>query len=84
MVGRIVFGNAFDDSAKLICDRVRGGSPSAAAANARLIGAAPELLDALKTARRVLAVVGRLHETSMTREALEVIDAALAKAEGGA
>lgn len=48
MVGREIFGNAFDQSARLICDRVRGGSPQAADANARLIAAAPEMLAVLK------------------------------------
>jgi hypothetical protein len=49
---REILGQAFDDSARNICDKVRGGSPEAADANARLIAAAPELLDSLK---RVLA-----------------------------
>src|SRR5688572_17285224 len=35
---------AFDGSWKYVSDRVRGGSPEAAEANARLIAAAPELL----------------------------------------
>lgn len=48
MVGREIFGNAFDGSARLICDKVRGGSPVGADANARLIAAAPDLLYALR------------------------------------
>lgn len=44
MVGREIFGQAFDQSARLICDKVKGGSPESADANARLIAAAPDLL----------------------------------------
>lgn len=54
-------------------------------ANAHLISAAPELLDALKTARRALAFVVHVNGVSVAyvHETLEVIDAALMKAEGG-
>jgi hypothetical protein len=45
---RMILGRAFDGSEKAIVDRVRGGTPEEADANARLIAAAPELLDALK------------------------------------
>jgi hypothetical protein len=49
--GRQVFNRvtakAFDGSWKQIC-RVAGGSPQSRDANAQLIAAAPELLDALK------------------------------------
>jgi hypothetical protein len=47
----------------------------------RLHDAAPELLDALKTARRVVLTVACGTTAAYIREALEVIDAALAKAE---
>lgn len=43
-------GQAFDGSWKWIADRVRGGSKGQTIANAKLIAAAPELLNALKSA----------------------------------
>jgi hypothetical protein len=48
--GRAVLGQAFDHSAKMIVDRVRGGSPEAADANARLIAAAPTMYQELELA----------------------------------
>ena len=45
---RMILARAFDGSEKAIVDRVRGGNPHEADANARLIAAAPELLAALK------------------------------------
>jgi hypothetical protein len=50
----------------------------------RAMAAAVELLEALKTARRALAWVVHVDGVSPTyvHETLEVIDAALAKAEG--
>jgi hypothetical protein len=51
-----------------------------AKANARLIAAAPELLDALRTARKVLTVACGT-EAPYIRVALSSIDAAIAKAE---
>jgi hypothetical protein len=50
-------------------------------ANARLIAAAPDLLEALKTARRVLEVACGT-EAPYIREAFKVIDPAIQKAEG--
>jgi hypothetical protein len=49
-------------------------------ANARLIAAAPELLEALQMMRDP----GRLEDSAWYREALDKADAAIAKATGGA
>lgn len=46
-VTRAIFGKDFTGQWKAIVDRVRGGSPTQADANARLIVAAPELLEEL-------------------------------------
>ena len=69
---REILGQAFDQSAKYICDKVRGGSPEAADANARLIAAAPDLLAALKS----LADIGE----RVTADKIQVARAAIAKA----
>ena len=45
---RMVLARAFDGSERAIVDRVRGGTPEQANANALLIAAAPDLLEALK------------------------------------
>lgn len=92
MVGREIFGNAFDGSARLICDRVRGGSPTAADANARLIAAAPDLLAALK---RAVDTIRAFHGLGLPSHAevemwnlyqqspeMQAINDAIAKAEG--
>lgn len=55
----------------------RGISDAEAKANARLIAAAPDLLEALKDCRRALEVSGHTGE-------LAIVDAAIAKVEGGA
>lgn len=44
--GRAIEARAFDGSWRYVVERVRGGSPEQAEANARLIAAAPELLAA--------------------------------------
>lgn len=54
---------------------------SNAEANARLIAAAPELLDTLKTTRRVLEVACGT-SAPYIREAFQRIDPVIAKAEG--
>ena len=46
--GRMVLGPCWTGELKAICERVRGGSPQQVDANARLIAAAPELLQACK------------------------------------
>ena len=46
----MVFGRAFDGSEKAIVDRVRGGSPEEANANALLIAAAPTMFQELELA----------------------------------
>lgn len=45
--GRTILGKAFDGSLRIIC-QVSGGSPESADCNARLIEAAPALIDALQ------------------------------------
>ncbi len=52
-VGRDVFGQAFDASARVIC-KVHGGSQAAADANTLLIAAAPDMLAALQMAKRLI------------------------------
>ena len=52
---RMVLGPCFTGELKSICDKVRGGSPEQAQANARLIAAAPRMIHALQLAARVLA-----------------------------
>jgi hypothetical protein len=47
---RMVLARAFDGSEKAIVDRVRGGSPEQANANARLIAAAPTMYAELQMA----------------------------------
>lgn len=51
-------------------------------ANARLIAAAPELLDALQTA--AMALIGYTHRNEIIENALDSARAAIAKATGGA
>jgi hypothetical protein len=56
-----------------------------AEANARLIAAAPDLLDALKSARATYAAIGDTYGSMalgpLETRLLEIVDAALAKAE---
>jgi hypothetical protein len=70
---RSILGKAFHGVAREIVSSVRGGSPAAADANARLIASAPDLLKAL----RAFCDDGR-DLTVAYKEAL----AAIAKAEG--
>ena len=51
-------------------------------ANASLIAAAPELLEALETAQ--MALIGYTHQNDITRNAMVKICAAIAKAKVGA
>lgn len=46
--GRSIEAQAFDGSWKFICDKVRGGTPEQAEANAQLIAAAPDLLEVVR------------------------------------
>ena len=71
--GRSILGRCFTGTYCNICDKVRGGSPEQAEANARLIAAAPELLEAL---REVVALSDRKHD------AWDKAKAAIAKTEG--
>ncbi len=79
---RSVIGLAFDGSEKNICDQVRGGSPDAANANARLIAAAPDLYEAIGSAMQYLdEMIGPCDEGCTC--ILHDIHAALNKADGG-
>ena len=71
--GRSIQGKCFAGTYCNICDKVRGGSPEESQANARLIAAAPELLEAL---REVVALSDRKHD------AWDKAKAAITKAEG--
>lgn len=58
----------------------KGIPDTKALANARLIAAAPELLEALESAQ--MALMGYTHQNEITLAALEKIRAAIAKARG--
>lgn len=76
---REIFGQAFDSSARQICDKVRGGSPEAADANARLIAAAPELY---KACRDYMDWLERVPDRECVIAVIENMRAAIAKVEG--
>ena len=83
--GREVWGRDFTGAFKAITDRVRGGSPEEAQANARLISAAPDLLEALREIAKGEGRYSRdpLEHASNTIEDMQAIAAkAIAKAEG--
>lgn len=65
------------------CDHINGISYGEAQANARLIAAAPEMLEALKISRGNVASLNAAHP-AIWGEWLNVIDAAISKAEGNA
>lgn len=60
----------------------RGTQPAIAAANARLIAAAPDLLNTLQTLAYRLRVDGRTADGITKEAAATLCDAAIAKAEG--
>jgi hypothetical protein len=62
------------------CDHINGISYGEAQANARLIAAAPELLEALKISRGNVASLNAAHP-AIWGEWLKVINAAISKAE---
>ena len=81
---RAVIAKCFTGEWKNIVDKVRGGNPVEADANARLIAAAPQLFDALKRAVAVLDADG-IRYGDCDEEALDVLSAAreaVSKAEG--
>lgn len=59
---RMVLGRAFDGSEKAIVDRVRGGSPKQADANALLIAAAPTMYHELELAADTFRDFGNVLE----------------------
>ncbi len=63
--GRMVLGRAFDGSEKAIVECVRGGSPDEADANATLITAAPELLEAVRAGGRYSDALQRYQENGV-------------------
>jgi hypothetical protein len=75
---------------RIVCTRDRVPFPrrEESEANARLIAAAPELLEALQKAREYVAkvngsIVGAIgHDNTIVKPDLDLIDAAIAKAEG--
>lgn len=75
---RMILGKDFTGQWKAITDRVRGGSPMQADANARLIAAAPELLATLQR------LVDLLNEDLDPEQAAawDAAVAAIAKAKG--
>lgn len=84
--GRIVI---HDEGADLHSEvaKVYGHTPDCAEGNARLIAAAPELLEALKLARKCIAYCRKAHKDIQSGDGIPVekfLDAAIAKAEGGA
>ena len=83
---RSVYGRAFDGSFKYICDRVRGGSPEQAEANARLIAAAPDLLEAAKLTALHFKRMNEHTDVNFMgddeHECWAALNAAIAKAEG--
>jgi hypothetical protein len=77
-----VEARAFDGNYKYICAPVRGGNPTEADANARLIAAAPELLAALKSINRLTSPGNRTLDDFMRDMdlACDISRAAIAKA----
>lgn len=79
---RMVLGPCFTGELKAICELVRGGSPQQSDANARLIAAAPDLLDLALGV--VTAIEGNMMAwpSGVEKHLLEGARAAIAKAGG--
>lgn len=74
----VLCGSIFDDGG------IRGDTKEERLANARLIAAAPDMLEAIEETLQSV-VMNRLHDTiEISRDAIELLRAALAKAKGGA
>jgi hypothetical protein len=78
---RMILALAFDGSQKAIVDRVRGGTPEQANANALLIAASPDLLASL---REFVALYAEARDAlgPSVKAKLARAEAAIAKAEG--
>ncbi len=79
---RGVEAQAFDGSWKNICDKVRGGNPIEAKANAHLIAAAPDLLAALKLYEATYVTTQRHPTPGQEAICMNAVSTAIAKAEG--
>lgn len=87
--GRAIEAQAFDGSWKYVTVRVRGGSVAQSEANARLIAASPDLLNALRIAALWILKVAADHDdegdlTGLHARAMRVhalAEAAIQKAE---
>jgi hypothetical protein len=83
LYNREILGPAFDGTWKSICEKVRGGNPVEADANARLIAAAPELLNVAHAASHALKAYEYGNGSpDLARSCAAAIDEAIAKAEG--
>lgn len=80
--GHFQIATVRDESDDLLLDRQYAPIPSEADANARLIAAAPDLLQALKTARLYSLECQVQHGSTEYVSFHGVLDAAIARAEG--
>ena len=73
----VLCGSIFDDGG------IRGDTKEERLANARLIAAAPDMLEAIEETLQSV-VMNRMYDTiEISRDAIELLRAALAKAKGG-
>lgn len=72
------------DTPQLVATAAADGDPYTAIANARLIAAAPELLEALKEVTRCLAWHAEYHGTGMDGKAVAEARSVIAQATGSA